>query len=510
MATNYSTSLRLALPVTGELNGTWGDVVNNQITSMVEQAVAGYQSIAITGDTTLSVANGTTDQSRNMMLKFTGTLAAGANIVVPTATKLYFIDNATTGGFVITVKTSAGTGVAVPAGYKAVVYCNGTNVVDAVSALSSLAVSGNTVLTGTLAVTGAVSGAGFSTYLASPPAIGGTTAAAGSFTTLSASSTVSGAGFSTYLASPPAIGGTAPAAGAFTTLSASSTVSGAGFTSLFSSPPAIGGTAPAAGTFTTLSATSDLSMTGSGKRITGDFSNATIANRVMFQTSTVNGASVVGVIPNGTGVGGIVEVLNNSAPANASYLRLSTDAGTQYIEAGKYGTGSYLPMTFYTGGSERMRIGTAGEIGLGGANYGTSGQVLTSNGSGTAPTWQAASSLPSQTGNSGKYLTTNGSAASWGALDFTSSLAASGYQKLPSGLIIQWGKSAAITNNVALAQTFAIAFPNACFSVSTALLIPSGFGASLDILSITTTGFSVITGNQSMNPTYATWIAIGY
>jgi hypothetical protein len=50
--------------------------------------------------------------------------------------------------------------------------------------------------------------------------VGTSTAAAGAFTTLSASSTVSGTGFSTYLASPPAIGGTAPAAGAFTTLSA--------------------------------------------------------------------------------------------------------------------------------------------------------------------------------------------------------------------------------------------------------------------------------------------------
>jgi hypothetical protein len=51
-------------------------------------------------------------------------------------------------------------------------------------------------------------------------AVGGSTPAAGAFTTLSASSTVSGTGFSTYLASPPAIGGTAPAAGSFTNLNA--------------------------------------------------------------------------------------------------------------------------------------------------------------------------------------------------------------------------------------------------------------------------------------------------
>lgn len=76
----------------------------------------------------------------------------------------------------------------------------------------------------TLNVTGTVQGTGFSTYLASPPAIGGTTAAAVSATTLSASGTVSGTGFSNYLASPPAIGGTTAAAGSFTTLTTSSTV----------------------------------------------------------------------------------------------------------------------------------------------------------------------------------------------------------------------------------------------------------------------------------------------
>jgi hypothetical protein len=60
--------------------------------------------------------------------------------------------------------------------------------------------------------------------------VGTSTAAAGAFTTLSASSTVSGTGFSTYLASPPAIGGTAAAAGAFTTLAASGAVTLSGGT----------------------------------------------------------------------------------------------------------------------------------------------------------------------------------------------------------------------------------------------------------------------------------------
>ena len=48
-------------------------------------------------------------------------------------------------------------------------------------------------------------------------------------------------------------------------------------------------------------------------------------------------------------------------------------------------------MLFGTNDVERLRIGSSGEIGIGGQNYGTSGQVLTSGGSGAAPTWTTVS-----------------------------------------------------------------------------------------------------------------------
>jgi hypothetical protein len=97
----------------------------------------------------------------------------------------------------------------------------------------------------TLSASGAVSGAGFTSYLASPPAIGGTAAAAGSFTALSSTSGAVNA----------ALGGTTPAAAAVTTLAASGTVSGAGFVALHASPGPIGNTTPSTGAFTSLSAT---------------------------------------------------------------------------------------------------------------------------------------------------------------------------------------------------------------------------------------------------------------
>lgn len=81
----------------------------------------------------------------------------------------------------------------------------------------------NTTYSGTATFSNTVSGTGITNLFGSPPAIGGTSAAGGAFTTLSASSTVSGSGFSTYLASPPAIGGISAAAGTFTNLTATGT-----------------------------------------------------------------------------------------------------------------------------------------------------------------------------------------------------------------------------------------------------------------------------------------------
>lgn len=163
----------------------------------------------------------------------------------------------------------------------------------------------------------------------------------------------------------------------------------------------------------TLTHSGDIVLSGSGKRITGDFSNATVANRVMFQTSTVNGNTQLRVIPNGTGKAASIQAGNSSDPSNSSMAILAATATDVQLISTSNGAGALLPMTFYTGGSEWLRIGTSGQLGLGGSNYGTSGQALTSNGPGAAPTWKSISGLPSQTGNSGKYLTTNGSSASW-------------------------------------------------------------------------------------------------
>ena len=132
MTTAYTPILQLALPVTGELNGTWGDVVNNNITSMVEQAIAGLATINTwtAASHTLTTANGTTSEARCAILECSGAPGAAATVICPTASKVYIIKNSVTGGYAVTLKTSAGTGISVPNGGTALLYCDGTNVVS--------------------------------------------------------------------------------------------------------------------------------------------------------------------------------------------------------------------------------------------------------------------------------------------------------------------------------------------------------------------------------------------
>jgi len=147
MTTQYTTILKLALPVQGELSGTWGDVVNDNITQMVEQAIAGKATINswTTNAHTLTTADGTTSESRCAILELTdtGTALTGAGTVTcPTNTKLYIVDNNT--AEIITIKTAAGTGVAVPVGKTMLVYCDGTNVVEGVTHANSLSLGTST------------------------------------------------------------------------------------------------------------------------------------------------------------------------------------------------------------------------------------------------------------------------------------------------------------------------------------------------------------------------------
>jgi hypothetical protein len=104
----------------------------------------------------------------------------------------------------------------------------------------------------------------------------------------------------------------------------------------------------------------NLNFSSTAQRITGDFSNATFSNRVMFQTSTTNGNTAIGAIPNGTATTTFLNLFNNSDPTNSALCQIVSSSTTTSIRSAIAGTGTYLPMTFFTGGSERMRITSDG------------------------------------------------------------------------------------------------------------------------------------------------------
>jgi len=200
MATAATSLLGLALPVTGELSGTWGDTVNNSITSLLDSAVAGTTTLSADANVTLSTTPLAANQARSAIILWTAGGTVTRTITAPAPSKPYIVINKTSSTQSIILIGATGAGVTLVAGESAVVAWNGTDFVKIAN----------------------TSGAGVFTSLSAS----GTVSGAGVFTSLSASGTVSGAGFSAYLASPPAIGGTAAAAGAFTTLNASSNIVG--------------------------------------------------------------------------------------------------------------------------------------------------------------------------------------------------------------------------------------------------------------------------------------------
>jgi hypothetical protein len=163
MASTYSTNLALELIGTGDQAGTWGTTTNTNLGTLIEQAISGYVTQAVTtgADTTLTIPNGATGVARNMYIELTGTGGTNTNLIVPANKKLYFIYNNASGA--VTVKVSGQTGVSVAATEKKILVSNGTDIVEATSYITAI---GSSLTLTTLNVTSAnittLSGTNFS------------------------------------------------------------------------------------------------------------------------------------------------------------------------------------------------------------------------------------------------------------------------------------------------------------------------------------------------------------
>jgi hypothetical protein len=137
MTTGNTTLLGLALPVEGELDGTWGDVVNDSITSLVDSAVAGTTTLSTDADVTLTTTVLAANQARQAILRWTASNGATTrNITAPAQSKPYIVINAGTGSIVL---RGAGptTGITIVAGERCVAAWSGSDFVKVASSLVS-------------------------------------------------------------------------------------------------------------------------------------------------------------------------------------------------------------------------------------------------------------------------------------------------------------------------------------------------------------------------------------
>ena len=127
--TNFTPLLGLALPTTGDLDGTWGTTVNDSITTLLDSSVAGTTTLSVDADVTLTTTNGSSNQSRSAVILWTASNGATVrNITAPAQSKVYTVINAGTGSIVIR-GSGPTTGVTVPSGKRAIVAWNGSDFV---------------------------------------------------------------------------------------------------------------------------------------------------------------------------------------------------------------------------------------------------------------------------------------------------------------------------------------------------------------------------------------------
>jgi len=153
MASTYS-PLKIELIGTGDQSGTWGATTNTNLGTALEEAITGSADVTFSsGNVTLTLTDvNTTQTARNLRLNLTGTTGGARQLILGSGCqieKLYLVNNGCADA--ITVKNTSGTGIAVPAGQSMFVYNNGTNVVDAITYLSSLTTPSATITGGTIA-----------------------------------------------------------------------------------------------------------------------------------------------------------------------------------------------------------------------------------------------------------------------------------------------------------------------------------------------------------------------
>jgi hypothetical protein len=409
MTTAYTSLLGLALPVTGELSGTWGDTVNQSITSLLDSAIAGTTTLSTDADVTLTTTSGAANTAREAILLCSGARTVLRTITAPAQSKIYTIINATTGGFSVKIVGAGPTaGVTIIAGESAVVAWNGSDFIK-------ISTSGGAGVFSSITNTGLTSGrvvysttGGLETDSANLT-FNGTTLTANTLNLTNALTTAyGGTGLTSYTAGdlPYYAAGTVLSKLAIGTAGQILTVNSGATAPQWSTLSGVAVTTFSAGTtgFTPNSATSGAVTLGGTLATTNGGTGLTsfTANGVVYASSTSALATGSALTFDGTnfGVGGaaiyrihginnadafgIVGMFENTSTGSSAQAATRVKAGTNTLTFGMNGSGvsgasAYIgadqatPLLFYTGnsyqywqinGSEQMRLTSTG-LGIG-------------------------------------------------------------------------------------------------------------------------------------------------
>lgn len=371
MPSTYTSNNKIQKIATGEQSGTWGSTTNTNF-DLFDTAIDGFVAVAVTGTTTtLNIPDGSAADGRNKVLSFTGALSAANTVSVTpnTVKKHYFVQNNTTGSQNIIIYQGSGSTVTVKPGYSSVVYLDGAG-----GSASAKEVLTSLKLTALLEATGAV----FVGSTSGSTTLQSTAVASGTLTLPAATDTLVGKATTDTFTNK-----TLDTAGTGNVLRINGTqvsaVTGTGSVVLATSPtlvtPAIG--TPTSGTLTSctgLPISTGVSGLGSGvATFLATPSSSNLAAAVTDETGT--GALVFATSPTiatPTVTTSAVIPIVNGGTAVSSTLTLQSTSGAGTSDAIVFKTASQ---------SEKMRITTAGNVGIGNVSPGAALHVFGNNGS---------------------------------------------------------------------------------------------------------------------------------
>jgi hypothetical protein len=394
MTTAYTSLLGLALPVTGELSGTWGDTVNNSITSLLDSSIAGTTTLSSDADVTLTTTTGAANTSRQAVLLWTASGTVTRNITAPAQSKTYMVINATGSTQSIVLRgVGPTTGITVVAGEKCVAAWDGsdfvkiaTTTIDGVSTFSagttgftpSTATSGAVTLSGTLANTNGGTGQSSAftqygiTYASTTTALA-TTAAGTSTTVLHGNA--SGAPTFGAVSLTADVSGTLPVANGGSGAATLTGVLKGNGTSAFTAATA-GTDYVAPGTATTFTALQTFS---------GTTSNADLKTSNILETATVSATAATGTIAYDVTTQSVLYYTTNASGNFTVNFRGSSGTSLDTIMA----TGESLSVTFLVTNGATAYYNSAVQV--------DGSSVTPKWQGGTAPTSGNASSIDSYT-----------------------------------------------------------------------------------------------------------------